>query len=105
MISIKREDAWRSPRNVAKLDGQFGKSGLPRRWGIGGGKATVFVSGAARTNFCQAAEIDGGWLEGYPAAEGFARTLVHCIDVPDGTVIEEVNVWGTKQIKEMLNPF
>jgi NAD(P)-dependent dehydrogenase (short-subunit alcohol dehydrogenase family) len=70
-----------------------------------GGKATVFIPGAARTNFCQAAEIDDGWLEGYPAAEDFARTLVHCIDVPDGTVIEEVNVWGTKQIKEMLMPY
>lgn len=70
-----------------------------------GGKATAFIPGAARTNFCQAAEIDDDWLEGYPSAEDFARTLVHCIDVPDGTVIEEVNLWGTKQVKEMLNPY
>jgi NAD(P)-dependent dehydrogenase (short-subunit alcohol dehydrogenase family) len=70
-----------------------------------GGKATSFIPGAARTNFCPAANIDDGWLEGYPSAEDFARSLVHCIDVPPGTVIEEVNVWGTKQIKDMLNPF
>ena len=70
-----------------------------------GGKATSFIPGAARTNFCDAAQIDGSWLEDYPSAEDFSRTLVHCIDVPDGTVIEEVNVWGTKQIKEMLVPF
>jgi NADP-dependent 3-hydroxy acid dehydrogenase YdfG len=70
-----------------------------------GGKATSFVPGAARTNFCQAAQIDSSWLGGYPSAEDFSRTLVHCIDVPDETVIEEVNVWGTKQIKEMLVPF
>lgn len=70
-----------------------------------GGKATSFIPGAARTSFCQAAGIDDSWLEGYPSAEDFARTLVHCIDVPEGTFIEEVNVWGTKQVKEMLVPF
>lgn len=70
-----------------------------------GGKATSFIPGAARTNFCDAAQIDGSWLGDYPSAEDFSRTLVHCIDVPDGTVIEEVNVWGTKQIKEMLVPY
>lgn len=70
-----------------------------------GGKATSFIPGAARTGFCQAAGIDDSWLEGYPNAEDFARTLVHCIDVPEGTFIEEVNVWGTKQIKEMVVPF
>jgi len=31
--------------------------------------------------------------------------LVHCIDVPDSTVIEEVNLWGTKQVKAMLVPY
>jgi NAD(P)-dependent dehydrogenase (short-subunit alcohol dehydrogenase family) len=70
-----------------------------------GGKATSFVPGAARTGFCQAAGIDSSWLEGYPDAMDFARTLVHCIDVPDHCVIEEVNIWGTKQIATMLNPF
>jgi len=70
-----------------------------------GGKATSFIPGAARTNFCGAARIDDSWLDGYPGAEEFARTLVHCIDVPANTVIEEVNVWGTKQIKEMLVPY
>jgi NAD(P)-dependent dehydrogenase (short-subunit alcohol dehydrogenase family) len=63
-----------------------------------GGKATCFIPGAARTGFCAAAGLDDGWMEGYPDAEDFARTLVHCIDVPDNTVIEEVNVWGTKQV-------
>jgi len=70
-----------------------------------GGKATCFIPGAARTGFCDAAGIDDSWLEGYPGAAEFAATLVHCADVPDNTVIEEVNVWGTRQIKDMLNPF
>jgi NAD(P)-dependent dehydrogenase (short-subunit alcohol dehydrogenase family) len=72
------------------------------RWG---GKATSFIPGAARTNFCRAAGIDDGWLAGYPDARDFARTLVHCIDVPDNSFVEEVNVWGTKQVKEMVTPF
>jgi NAD(P)-dependent dehydrogenase (short-subunit alcohol dehydrogenase family) len=70
-----------------------------------GGKATNFVPGAAQTGFCAAAGIDGRWLDGYPSAEDFARTLVHCIDVPDHCFVEEVSIWGTKQVKEMLNPF
>jgi len=70
-----------------------------------GGKATCFVPGAARTNFCQAAGIPSDWLEGYPDAHDFARTLVHSIDVPDNCVIEEVNIWGTRQVQQMLNPF
>ena len=70
-----------------------------------GGKATSFVPGAARTNFCKAAGIDDDWLEGYPSAEDFARSLVHCVDVPDNSFVDELIVWGTKQVKEMLNPF
>jgi NAD(P)-dependent dehydrogenase (short-subunit alcohol dehydrogenase family) len=70
-----------------------------------GGKATNFIPGAARTNFCKAAKIDDGWQKGYPDAVDFARTLVHCIDVPDNTVIEEVDVWGTRQVQEMLVPY
>lgn len=67
-----------------------------------GGKATNFIPGAARTNFCQAANLDGSWQKGYPSAEDFARSLVHCIDVPPGTFIEELSVWGTAQV---LTPF
>lgn len=70
-----------------------------------GGKATSFIPGAARTNFCDAAGIDDSWQDGYPSAKDFARTLVHCLDVPPETVIEEVNVWGTRQVKEMLVPY
>ena len=70
-----------------------------------GGKATSFIPGAARTHFCDAAGIQADWLEGYPTAADFARTLVHCIDVPEGTFVEEVNVWGTKQVPQMVNPF
>ena len=70
-----------------------------------GGKATNFIPGAARTGFCDAAGIGTDWQDGYPGAAEFARTLVHCIDVPDNSVIEEVNIWGTKQIATMLNPF
>lgn len=70
-----------------------------------GGKATSFVPGAARTGFCDAAGISTDWQAGYPGSGEFARTLVHCIDVPENSVIEEVNIWGTKQIATMLNPF
>lgn len=70
-----------------------------------GGKASSFVPGAARTNFCGAAGIEEDWLEGFPSAEDFARTLVHCIDVPDSCVIDEAIIWGTKQVKDMLNPY
>jgi len=70
-----------------------------------GGKATSFIPGAGQTNFCKAAQIDDSWLEGYPGAEEYARTLLHCIDVPENTVIEEVNIWGTRQVKDMLVPY
>jgi len=70
-----------------------------------GGKAANFVPGAAVTHFCDAAGIDDSWLEGYPDAGDFARTLVHCIDVPENCVMEEVRIWGTTQIKNMLNPY
>jgi len=70
-----------------------------------GGKASNFIPGAARTGFCQAAGIDSSWQDGYPDAKDFARTLVHTIDVPGSSVIEEVNIWGTKQVKDMLNPY
>ncbi|MBN1418536.1 MAG: SDR family oxidoreductase [Planctomycetes bacterium] len=70
-----------------------------------GGKASNFIPGAARTNFCRAAGIDDAWLEGYPEAKDFARTLVHTIDVPENCMIEEVDIWGTKQVKDVLNPF
>ncbi|MEI6277984.1 MAG: SDR family oxidoreductase [Verrucomicrobiae bacterium] len=70
-----------------------------------GGKATAFIPGAARTGFCEASGIEDSWMEGYPGAEEFARTLVHCVDVPDNCFIEEVSVWGTKQVKESISPF
>ncbi len=70
-----------------------------------GGKATTFVPGAARTGFCDAAGIDTDWQEGYPDAYDFARTLVHCIDIPENCVIDESVIWGTKQVRDMLNPY
>ena len=70
-----------------------------------GGKATNFVPGAARTDFCAAAGIDDSWQDGYPDAYDFARTLVHTIDVPQNSFVDEVSIWGTRQVKEMLNPF
>jgi NAD(P)-dependent dehydrogenase (short-subunit alcohol dehydrogenase family) len=70
-----------------------------------GGKATSFVPGAAQTGFCNAAGIESDWLEGFPDAFEFARTLVHCIDVPENCVIDEAIIWGTKQVKDMLNPY
>lgn len=73
--------------------------------GLWGGKATCFIPGAAQTNFCAAANFDGSWLEGYPSGADFAHGIVQCIDVPDNCVIEEVRLWGTKQINEALHPF
>jgi len=70
-----------------------------------GGKATTVIPGGAQTGFCAAANIDSDWMTGYPTAEDFARTLVHCIDVPPSTVIQDVTVWGNKQIADMMNPF
>ena len=67
-----------------------------------GGKASSFIPGAAQTNFCKAAGIDDSWLEGFPSAEDFARSVVHCLDIPENCVIEEVNIWGTRQLKDML---
>jgi NAD(P)-dependent dehydrogenase (short-subunit alcohol dehydrogenase family) len=69
-----------------------------------GGKATMFVPGAARTNFCGAAGIDDDWMKGFPSAEDFARTLVHCIDVPENCFIQEARIWGTAQVPSMVNP-
>jgi len=63
-----------------------------------GGKATNFIPAAARTNFCAAANLDDAWQQGLPSAEDFARTLVHCIDVPDNTFIGDVRIWGVKQV-------
>jgi len=70
-----------------------------------GGKATMFVPGAARTGFCDAAGIDTAWLAGFPSGEDFARTLVQCIDVPENCFIQETRIWGTAQVPEMINPF
>ena len=70
-----------------------------------GGKATSFVPGAARTGFAAAAGLQARVSEEYPSAYDFARTLVHCIDVPDNCVIDEAIIWGTKQVKEALNPY
>jgi len=70
-----------------------------------GGKATMFVPGAARTGFCDAAALDSGWQAGYPSAEDFARTLVQCIDVPENCFIQEARIWGTAQVPGMVNPF
>ncbi len=64
-----------------------------------GGKATNFIPGAARTKFCENCGVDFELPDEFPASEEFARTLVHCVDVPDNTVIEEVSVWGTAQVK------
>lgn len=91
---------------TAAKDGMVGFTRcLHREMAEWGGRASCFIPGAAKTNFCAAAKIDDSWQGGYPDAVDFARTLVHCVDVPDNCVIEEVNIWGTKQIKDMLNPY
>jgi NAD(P)-dependent dehydrogenase (short-subunit alcohol dehydrogenase family) len=67
-----------------------------------GGRATNFIPGAARTNFCKAAKVEDSWLEGFPSAHDFARSIVQCIDTPENCFIEEVSIWGVKQV---INPF
>ena len=91
---------------TAAKDGMVGFTRcLHREMAEWGGRASCFIPGAAKTNFCANAKIDDSWQTGYPDAMDFARTLVHCVDVPDNCVIEEVNIWGTKQVKDMLNPY
>jgi 3-oxoacyl-[acyl-carrier protein] reductase len=70
-----------------------------------GGRASLFIPGAAKTNFCPAAGIDTAWQEGYPDGKDFARSIIHIIDQPDHCVIDEVSIWGTKQVHTMLNPY
>jgi NAD(P)-dependent dehydrogenase (short-subunit alcohol dehydrogenase family) len=70
-----------------------------------GGRASLFVPAAARTNFCQAANLDESWQAGFPDAKDFARALLHIIDQPDHCVIQELSIWGTEQVKTMLNPY
>ncbi len=70
-----------------------------------GGKASLFTPGAARTGFAQAAGLDTEWQRELPGAADFARTLVHCLDVPDNCFIQEVTIWGTAQVPAMVNPF
>lgn len=70
-----------------------------------GGKASLFVPGAAKTNFCKAASLDDSFInDNFPSATDFARTIVHTIDVPDNCVVQDVTIWGTEQLKE-INPF
>lgn len=70
-----------------------------------GGKASVFTPGAARTGFSDAAGLDTSWQKALPGAAEFARTLVHCIDMPDNCFIQETQIWGTAQVPDMVNPF
>lgn len=70
-----------------------------------GGKASLFVPGAAKTSFCDAANIDTSWQAGYPDGRDFARAIVDIIDQPDHCVVQELAIWGTKQVHTMLNPY
>ena len=67
-----------------------------------GGKASCFTPGAARTGFTSAAHLDDSWQAGLPDGDDFAGELVKVIDVPAHVFVEEVTVWGTRQV---LNPF
>ena len=69
-----------------------------------GGKASSFIPASAKTNFCKAAGIDAGQQKGYPSAYDFARSLVTTIDVPDHCVIQDISIWGTEQLKNIV-PF
>jgi hypothetical protein len=60
-----------------------------------------FLPGAGQTDFCNAANIPGFDLTGFPIADDVARTIVFCLDQPDSCVLESVSQWGTKQIAGM----
>jgi len=70
-----------------------------------GGIASNFIPGSAKTNFCKAAGINDEYLQEYPEPEDIARMIVNTIDLPDNTAVEEIRVWGTKQIHDVLNPY
>ena len=78
---------------------------LHREMAEWGGIATNFVPGAAKTDFCNAANVDTSWQDGYPDAEDFARMIVNAIDLPDHAMVEEVRIWGTRQVHDMFNPY
>ena len=78
---------------------------LHREMAEWGGIATNFIPGAAKTDFCNAANIDSSWQDGYPEAEDFARMIVNSIDLPDNTMVEEVRIWGTRQVHDTFNPY
>jgi len=63
-----------------------------------GGRAMCFMPGAGQTDFCNAANIPGFDLTGFPTADDVARTIVFCLDQPNSCVLESVSQWGTKQI-------
>lgn len=70
-----------------------------------GGRASLFVPGAAKTGFCDAANLDTSWQAGFPDGKDFARAIFHLIDQPDHCLIQELSIWGTKQVETMLNPY
>ena len=70
-----------------------------------GGIASNFIPGSAKTNFCKAAGINDEYLQEYPESEDIARMIVNTIDLPNNTAVEEIRVWGTKQIHDVLNPY
>lgn len=70
-----------------------------------GGRASLFVPGAARTGFCEAANLDTSWQAGFPDGKDFARAIFHLIDQPDHCLIQELSIWGTEQVRTMLNPY
>ena len=68
-----------------------------------GGKATTFIPAAAETGFQSAANLNFGEQGQFPNATDFARSLVHCIDVPANSFIEEMTIWGTGQVAGFVN--
>ncbi len=70
-----------------------------------GGRASLFVPGAARTGFCEAAHLDDSWLTDFPDANDFARSIIHLIDQPDHCLIQELSIWGSQQVRSQLNPY
>ena len=69
---------------------------------VWGGKATSFIPGATKPDSGRPNDPSINWVDEYPSPEDFARMLVHCVDVPEHCVVEEMHVWGTRRIEAVV---
>ncbi len=67
-----------------------------------GGRATSFIPGAFTTGFASALGLDNQEMidKGFPDGPDFAEALLHCINIPENSFVEQSIVWGTAQVRE-----